>query len=232
MILFLQHILIEGPETLGGYLRDQGLETQTVHLYAGERLPESLKGIRAVICLGGPMNVDEEQVYPWLIPEIRLIQNVVKEQVPFLGICLGSQLLAKACGATVVKSPAREVGFYDVELTHEGDGDALFKGVSSPLEVYQWHEDMWQLPSGGKLLATGSQCPHQAFKVGSQAYGLQFHIEITDQSIREWSESYLSQSPESVNLEKTMLRDYEERKETFNRTAFQVYDNFFRLFRA
>lgn len=227
MILFLQHISIEGPETLGKYLADQGREIKTVRFFAGDHLPSSLEGIQAVICLGGPMNVDEESKYPWLIPEIQFIQTVVKQQVPFLGICLGSQLLAKACGAKVVKSPAREVGFSDVELTKDGQQDAFFNGVRSPLKVYQWHEDMWQLPPNGTLLATGSQCPHQAFKVGEAAYGLQFHIEITGQSIVDWSERYLSKTPDAIHLKKTMVNDYDQMEEKFNKTAFQIYDNFF-----
>src|SRR5262245_3600054 len=114
MIIYLQHIDIEGPDTLGEYFAQRGFESKIIELYRGEPLPDSLDGVEAVVCFGGPMNVDEERLYPFLKPEIDFIKKVVKAGIPYLGLCLGSQLLAKACGAKVIKSPVKEVGFSTV----------------------------------------------------------------------------------------------------------------------
>ena len=175
------------------------------------------------------MNVDEEEKYPFLKQENIFIKDILDKEVPFLGICLGSQLLAKAAGAKVVKSPVKEVGFFNVELTAQGQNDPLFAGLELKWNVYQWHEDMFQIPAGGKLLVTASGCPHQALKAGNSAYGLQFHVEITDKSIREWSDEYLSRHPDFLKARKEMLAAYKRIKESFHETAEIIYNNFLEM---
>ena len=102
------------------------------------------------------MNVYEEDKYPFLKKEDQFIKKVLKEEIPYLGICLGSQLLAKACGAKVVKSPVKEVGWFKIYLKNEAKQDPIFKGLNNAIDVYHWHEDMWELPEGATLLATAS----------------------------------------------------------------------------
>jgi len=186
MILVVKHIDIEGPGTLGDFLKSQGEPFQTIELGAGDPMPASPGAFKAVVVLGGPMNVDEEDRYPFLKPENDFIREVLKAEIPFLGICLGSQLLAKAAGAKVVKSPVKEIGWYQVQICEVGKRDRLFDGFCEEVPVYHWHGDMFQIPPNGQLLASARGCPHQALKVGKNAYGLQFHIEITDKSIKEW----------------------------------------------
>lgn len=227
VILLIKHIDIEGPGTFGDFLSRGGYPTRILDSGAGDILPNDTGDIRAVICLGGPMNVYEEEKYPFLRGENIFIQKILDQQIPYLGICLGSQLLAKACGANVVKSPREEIGFSMIRLTHNGRRDPLFQGLEQDVEVYQWHEDMFEVPEGGSLLASSAGCPHQAFKVGPNAYGLQFHIEITDQSIREWSDAYLRKNPCVLKEEKTrMLEEYRNKKESFEQTAEIIYNNF------
>lgn len=227
MFLIIKHIDIEGPGTLGDFLRAKGIQTRTVELGEGEPLPVSLEGIKAVIVLGGPMNVDEEDKYPFLKAENEFIQKALKSNVPYLGICLGSQLLAKAAGARVVCSPVKEIGWYTIDLTEEGRKDPLFKGFRADESIYHWHGDMFMIPSNGALLATAKGCPHQALRVGKNAYGVQFHVEVTDKSIKEWSDEYIENDlPGRRDHAKAMLDDYYTHKERFHAQANQIYQNF------
>jgi len=227
MILFVKHIGIEGPGTFGDFLKERGEPFCTVELGEGESLPDSPSDFKAVIVLGGPMNVYEEDRFPFLKNENCFIQKVLKEQIPYLGICLGAQLLAKAAGAAVVRSPVQEIGWYRIALTAQGQQDPFFKGFSESDPVYQWHGDMFQIPANGQLLASAAGCPHQALKVGRNAYGLQFHVEITDQSIKEWCEAYaacdLAGQPEAA---RAMTEDYRKYQKTFEAQARQLYHNF------
>jgi len=180
-----------------------------------------------VVVLGGPMNVDEEDKYPFLKPENDFIQGVLKKNISFLGICLGSQLLAKAAGAKVVKSPVKEIGWYEIELTAEGKQDPFFDGFRPQDPIYHWHGDMFNVPSNGKLLAKAPGCPHQALKVGDNAYGLQFHVEITDKSIKEWCDEYIANDlPGRLDHAQSMMEDYWKYKKSFDAQAQRIYQNF------
>jgi GMP synthase (glutamine-hydrolysing) len=230
MILIIKHIDIEGPGTLGDFLKAQGEDFRIIELGAGEKLPEDPKAFKAVVVLGGPMNVDEESRFPFLKPENDFIQQVLKAKVPYLGICLGSQLLAKAAGARVVKSPVKEIGWYQVQLTAEGKKDPLFDGFRENDPIYHWHGDMFQIPSNGVLLASAQGCPHQALKVGTNAYGLQFHVEVTDRSIKEWCDEYCETDlPGRKDHAQSMIKDYWKYKKVFDAQAQQLYQNFLNI---
>ncbi len=227
MILIVKHIDIEGPGTLGEFLDERKIPYRIIDLGEGEILPEDFSDISAVVVLGGPMNVYEENQYPFLVQEHIFIQEVLKKQIPFLGICLGSQLLAKAAGAKVVKSPVKEIGWYNVQLTPEGQKDPLFKGFKENEPIYHWHGDMFEIPSEGNLLATAQGCPHQAIKVGANAYGLQFHVEVTDKSIKEWCDEYCQNDlPGRPEHAQNMLNDYVRYEQQFRSQANRLYENF------
>ncbi|MBF0485799.1 MAG: type 1 glutamine amidotransferase [Candidatus Omnitrophica bacterium] len=223
MILFIKHIDIEGPETLGTFFEAAGFTLETVSLHQGERLPSDLTQLDAVISLGGPMNVYEEEKYPFLKDENLFLRQVLAQKVPFLGICLGSQLLSKAAGGKVVSSPEKEIGWFDVALTRQGSKDPLFAGLPLTMEVYQWHGDMCSPPASAVLLASSAGCPVQAFRCGVNAYGLQFHAEITDKSIQDWSIAECH--PERKN----MLEHYRRVKSDFDTRARVLCENFLKI---
>ncbi len=230
MILIVKHIDIEGPGTLGDFLKAKEEPFRIVELGAGEPMPANPRIFKGVVVLGGPMSVYEEDRYPFLKPENDFIQKVLKAEIPYLGICLGAQLLAKAAGAKVVKSPVKEIGWYQIQLTSEGKKDLLFKGFRESDPIYHWHGDMFHIPSNGQLLAGAQGCPHQAFKVGSNAYGLQFHIEVTDKSIKEWCDEYCETDlPERLDHAKSMVEDYWKYKQVFDHQAKQIYHNFLNI---
>jgi len=230
MILIIKHIDIEGPGTLGDFLRSQGEPFRIIELGAGEPIPTDPHLFKAVVVLGGPMNVDEEGRFPFLKSENEFIQKILKAGVPYLGICLGSQLLAKAAGARVVKSPVKEIGWYRVQKCQLAKNDRLFDGFCEETPIFQWHGDMFQIPSNGELLASADGCPHQALKVGKNAYGLQFHVEVTDKSIKEWCEEYCENDlPGREDHAKSMMEDYWKYKQAFDAQARKLYQNFLNI---
>jgi len=188
--LVLQHVTVEGPGTLAPYLEARGWKLDTVALYEGARLPEEAREYQAVIVMGGPMGVYDEAEYPFLRDEHHFLQGVMAQGVPLLGICLGSQLLAKALGARVYRNPQKEIGWYTVDLTPAGAADPLFAGLPSPVSVFQWHGDAFDLPAGATPLASSPLCTHQAFRYGDRVYGLLFHLELTPAVIHRWIEAF------------------------------------------
>jgi GMP synthase (glutamine-hydrolysing) len=220
-ILIVKHIAQEGPGLIGRYFIDDGWELRTIELGNGEKLPDSLHDVSAVIILGGPMNVDEEDVYPFLKEEEKFIRKVLIEEIPMLGICLGAQLIAKTCSAAVTKASEKEIGWYHVKLTEEGQEDSLFRGLPKNITVFQWHEDTFELPDNGVLLAQSKKCRNQAFRIGNDVYGLQFHIEVTDDMIEIWMKG----EEGKVNVEKIMS-DTEKVRDDFEQQVKQIYLNF------
>ena len=109
----------------------------------------------------------------------------------------------------------------------------LFAGAGAEIDVYHWHGDMWEVPAAGKLLATAPGCPHQALRVGKNAYGVQFHVEITDRIIKDWCQAYIESSdPEKKKKAQDMIDTYERKKVAFNATAWKIYDNFVKIIEA
>jgi len=190
MVLFIKHIDIEGPGTIADFLEDNTLQYSIIDLSYGDKVPKLEKDFRAIICLGGPMNVYEEEKYPFLREEDVLLKRAVDEEVPFLGICLGAQLIAKATGAKVTKNPVKEIGWYKIVLNDEGLKDDLFKDLPEVFKVFQWHGDTFTIPVGRKRLAFSELCQNQVLKYGRNTYGIQFHVEVTKDMIIQWADAY------------------------------------------
>ncbi len=228
-VLVIKHIDIEGPGTLGDFMQNNGIPYQVVDAFLEDSYVEEPADYSAVIILGGPMGVyDDEELCPFLSWEDAFLKKVIREEIPALGICLGAQLIAKAAGARITKAPEKEIGWSEVSLTGDGRADSLFEGFLPNILVFQWHGDTFEVPPGGKRLAQSNVCPNQAFRVGT-AYGLQFHLEVTPPMINQWMDAYkgeLDQLKDTVDS-KEIARQSEENAETFEIQAIQFYRNFF-----
>jgi GMP synthase-like glutamine amidotransferase len=152
-------------------------------------LPTQIDGYNALVILGGPASVYDKHQY--LRDEEKLIQDATTKNIPTLGICLGSQLIAKASGARVYKGSEKEIGWYKVELTNAGMQD-IFSGLEKDITVFQWHGDTYDLPDNAIVLARSELYPIQAFRIGS-AIGIQFHLEVSKDMITDWMEQYKSE---------------------------------------
>ncbi len=190
MVIIIKHIDIEGPGTIGEFLDEKGVLYKIIDVFDGEALPKSLEGVSAVIVLGGPMNVYEEEKYPFLRIENLFLKEVFEKGLPTLGFCLGAQLIAKAKGAAVKQNPVKEIGWFTLSLDKEVSSDRLFLGFPEVFDVFQWHGDTFEIPDNATKLAGSALCSNQAFRVDGNVYGLQFHIEVTDEMIQQWLDAY------------------------------------------
>jgi len=222
MILIIKHAKTEGPGTLGYFFGETDWKTKTVELWNKEALPR-IDDCEAIISLGGPMNVYETKKYPFLKKEEEFLVKALKKNIPILGICLGAQLLAKVSGAKVTKAENKEIGWYEVRLTKEGKIDPMFKNMNQNLETFQWHEDFFDLPKQGALLATSSACKNQAIRVGCCAWGLQFHPEMTAEMISCWFGNN-----EKLGKDKALI-NYYQKKNIYDKQARLMYLNFSRM---
>ena len=185
-VIVLRHVAHEPMGTLEKHLGDVGLEYRYVDLFQSlpHRLP--LDQAAALVVMGGPMNVDEQDQYPFLAAEVDWIRQAIQAETPVLGICLGAQLIAKSLGARVYANGVKEIGWYPLEVTADAADDRLFAGCQPVETVFQWHGDTFDLPPGAVHLARSKLCKHQAFRFGPTAYGLQFHVEMTPEMVELW----------------------------------------------
>ena len=179
----------DADETFGlapGVLTEAGLEVRT-HDSAALGPPEvDVEALGGLVVFGGVMNVDETDAYPFLAAERGLVAWAVERGVPFLGICLGAQMLARALGVAVYRAPVREIGFSVLHPTEAATDDPLLSVFRDGDMVFHWHEDTFDLPERASLLATGDEVEVQAFRVGARAWGMQFHVEVDRPELDLW----------------------------------------------
>jgi GMP synthase (glutamine-hydrolysing) len=168
-------------------VRERGGELTEWNITRGAP-PEPPASYDAVLVFGGAMHVDQEAQHPWLRDEDRLIRELFDNGVPLFGVCLGSQLIAKAAGAKVGPAPREEIGWHEVETTPEAAVDPLFKGLPERFEAFQWHSYAFELPPDGIPLARNG-VGLQAYRIGESAWGIQFHAEVTREIVEGWAAS-------------------------------------------
>jgi len=215
-VLILQHHPAEPAGTLGAFLADKGCALDVRHLYAGQALPADDAGYGLIVSMGGPMNVYDEAEHPWLVAETALLRRALLADRPVLGVCLGSQLMAKALGAPVTRSPRPEVGWFQIELTPAGLADPLLAGLDERPWVLQWHNDMFHIPAGAELLAASERCPHQAFRFG-RGHALQFHVEVDAAIVDQWCENPAQRQE--------IAPGWADQGKIMNQHAQRIYDN-------
>lgn len=197
--LVVTHSSTEGVALLGDWLVEAGLELVVVEPWAGQALPEDLSGVDALVVMGGPQQAYDDDSAPWLRATKDLLRLAVRTDVPTLGVCLGAQLLAEATGGRVaLGEDGIEAGARLVAKRDAAWEDPLLADIPFTPTVVQWHEDVVvDLPPGAVLLASSSKYPHQAFRVGTRAWGLQFHIETPPDMVRSWGREHGARVVES-----------------------------------
>ena len=184
-VTVLQHEPFEKLGIIADALRSAGVSYEYIRTFEGQPAPRHMTGVDGLIVMGGSMGVYEHHWYPFLLDEIKLIETAIEEGKPVLGVCLGSQMLATALGARVTKAARKEIGWYPIRLEPDSAGDRLFGGAPSSFIAYHWHGDIFDLPGGARWLASSDLTEHQAFRCGTNAYGLLFHMEATHRIVED-----------------------------------------------
>jgi len=177
-IHYLQHVPFEGLSSIEPVLKEKGHHLAATHLYNGQPLP-SVSDMDWLIVMGGPMGIDDEEIYPWLGAEKRLIKKAIDSGKIVLGICLGAQLIADALGAKIYKNEHREIGWFNINCSLEAEGTILSTAMPDQIDVFHWHGDTFDIPTGAKALASSEACKNQGFILHDRVVGFQFHLETT-----------------------------------------------------
>lgn len=189
-ILVFQHDPLEDLGLFAQLLERERSSFRYIRLFREEIPTEDWEEIRALIILGGPMSVHGEEQYPFLRWEKTILRNALKQGVPILGICLGAQLIAEVAGAQVYRGNFKEIGWYPISMTIEGQMDSLVGYLPEKPTVFQWNGEGFDLPRGAVRLASSIFYDNQAFRIGKNVYGLQFHLETTPAMVERWLEEH------------------------------------------
>jgi GMP synthase-like glutamine amidotransferase len=233
-ILILQHIKYETPGFIKDLMIQDNYELTTIELDEGEKIPTNISQFDAMFCMGGPMDTWMEQKYPWLIEEKKKIKEyVIDLEKPFLGFCLGCQLLGEVVGGNVIKSIPSEIGILDVNMTKSKSSDHLFFPFPDVIKALQWHSyEVVGLEKNKNitLLASSPTTKYQIFKYKNNAYGIQCHIEIKENTVSDWGcipeyKKALEQSLGKGALKK-FNQDSQANMNNINNLATLLYNNF------
>ena len=233
-IIILQHIPIETPGYILDLMKIDNFNITTIELDQGEKIPDNLSSYDAMFCMGGPMDTWMEETYPWLIDEKNKIKEyVINLKKPYLGFCLGCQLLGEVLGGQVVKSNPPEIGILDINMTKNKKFDLLFSEYPEKIKALQWHSyEVIELEKNNdvKILASSPTTKYQIFKYMDNAYGIQFHIEIKEDTVSQWSCVPELESALEDSLGKGALNKFDQNAKKYmksmNDSAEILYKNF------
>jgi GMP synthase (glutamine-hydrolysing) len=225
--LVVQHIRCEPPGVFADVLGRRGIAIETVELDEGDPLPDR-RDVDLAVVMGGPMGVYDEAEHPWLAAEKKWIAEAVRAGMPYFGVCLGAQLLAASLGAAVRTGSTPEVGVLPVSLTEAGQADPVLTVLGPEFDALQWHGDTFEVPAGAVCLGSSPAYPHQAIRFGDVAYGVQFHIEVTDQMFAEWGDvpAYAASAQAALGASgfDRLARAFAQNREAMARSADRMFD--------
>ena len=188
-LLVIQHVPHERLGTFEPAFAQAGCACRVLNAHDPQAAWPRAADVDGIVSMGGPQSVREQPRFPYLTRELEFLREALQSEKPILGVCLGAQLLAAALGARVTKNPQQEIGWYPLMREAGADGDPLFAPFGQTETVFQWHGDTFALPEGAVRLASSPLCREQAFRVGDRAYGLQFHVEVTEAIVRAWMQT-------------------------------------------
>lgn len=229
--LIFQNAEGEGPGIFADCLKRRNWGSKVIAFNLGETIPEDWKDYSLLLVMGGFMNVYEESIYPFLREETLVIKQAFRIKLPVMGFCLGAQLMAKALNAKVLRGPVKEIGWYRVSLTAQGQNDILLRLFPRKTTVLQWHGDTFELPDGAVRLFSSTNYPNQAMRIGNMNYGFQFHFEITREMINEWILNSREEIDEMGNndLGNIIIRDAQRYLPKLHFLAESFFENYLRI---
>jgi GMP synthase (glutamine-hydrolysing) len=228
---YIQHVEFEGPANIRSWAEDRGWQVSGTHPYRLEK-PPGPDEFDWLVIMGGPMNIYEENEYPWLASEKRFIEKAMESNKIVLGVCLGAQLIADVLGGRVMSNRHKEIGWFPVTLRPEGLSSVPFQGIPNGFPAFHWHGDTFSLPPGAVMLAESEACPAQAFSANdSRVLALQFHLESSVESVRalirncsnelvdgeyvQGADAILEKKENFSSIHDTMLKLFENMKKSF-----------------
>jgi GMP synthase (glutamine-hydrolysing) len=220
MLVIVQNDPVVPPGLLMEIVHEKAVPYRLIRLFSEDPFCD-LTGVRGAVVLGGYMSVHNTVEFPFLLPLKDWIKEIVRREIPFLGICLGGQLLAEVLGGKVRLHERGEKGCHEISLTELGAAAPLFSGIPKTFVSFQWHTDAFDPPLGAQHLARSNACPYQAFRFGETAYGIQFHPEVTRAIVSAWVSD--------TDDEKEVLSGFTENEEACRSAALVFLNNFLNL---
>jgi GMP synthase-like glutamine amidotransferase len=223
-VAIFRHSPTEGPGYFATFLDAHSIPWNLVKVDAGETVPSDPHGSSGLVFMGGPMSVND--ALPWIPKVLALVNRAVDADIPVLGHCLGGQLMSKALGGAVTRSPVKEIGWGPVAVADNEQARRWFGGTRE-FSAFHWHGETFTIPSGATRLASSAYCANQAFVLGKHL-GMQCHVEMTPQLIRSWCEDWekelVAKAGPSVQTPKQMFERLVERVRSLNEIAARVYE--------
>lgn len=231
-VRIFRHIACEGPGYLGTLLDKQQIPYEIIRIDENQPVPQSLDDISGLVFMGGSMSVNDP--LQWIDDEVKLIQAAREKDIPMLGACLGSQLIAKGLGATVGKGTGQEIGWANVHKVQSQQNADWFDGLPDQFMAFHWHGETFQIPAGANHLLSSDCYANQAFSIGN-TLALQFHLEMTADMVREWVSLYqddVNRGDPCVQAEEELLAETDARVRELNAVADVVLNNWIKRLSA